>query len=224
MELPASSSSSNTGRFVSRYEIPISGCDEDDYHLFSDKEMYTYTHRQEYKVKANSQKDEDKEPAPAETQTQTQTEGEGEVEVEVEEPSVPKYCLAKSSSGSGSGSGSGSEATKVGEAVEAGTEPMADNKKDTLKSQKSGSALKIVSTRSKFTATSKAGRPRSWVFKFTNCFDSEEDARRIEQIKAGPKKSHEWSIFKSSGKAKQLNDNDDPDSDSDSGGFTVRQS
>lgn len=40
-------------------------------------------------------------------------------------------------------------------------------------------------------------KPRSWVFKFTNCIESEEDNKALDAIKAGPKKSHEWSLFRS---------------------------
>ena len=86
------------------------------------------------------------------------------------------------------------------------------------------SCLPSVRSRSKITASSGGtGKPRSWVFKITNCFESEEDAKRIEQIKAGPKKSHEWSIFK--GQSNKVNSGagkkGDDSSDSDSGGFTT---
>ena len=58
---------------------------------------------------------------------------------------------------------------------------------------------------------------------FSRKLESEEDAKRIEQIKAGPKKSHEWSIFK--GQSNKVNSGagkkGDDSSDSDSGGFTT---
>jgi hypothetical protein len=232
---PSRMEPASSGSFVSRYEIPISPCDENDYHLFSDKEMYSYTHRQEYKVKMNqsqnqsqSQSQNQNSDKDAATETEAGT-GSGEpvfeetAENEPVSASMPKYCLKKS--GSDQKVDTEAENTK-GTSNASGASGGASGGLKIVSASTIKGCLPSVRARSKITTTDKAGRPRSWVFKFTNCFDSEEDVRRIEQIKAGPKKSSEWSIFKSSGKVtRQLTTDPDESSDSDSGGFAaLRQS
>ncbi len=64
--------------------------------------------------------------------------------------------------------------------------------------------IKVVSTvkavMPKLRSKDPNDRHRSWVFKFTNCLESsgnDDEDRRLAAIKAGPKKSHEWSLFNS---------------------------
>lgn len=70
-----------------------------------------------------------------------------------------------------------------------------------------------LKTRSRITASNSSSRPKSWVFKFTNCFESDDDREKLEQIKAGPKKSHEWTIFKSNSNRSKHSNDDESDSD-----------
>ena len=55
---------------MDRHEIPISACDDTDYHLFSDKEMFSFTQQREYRLA-----------------------------LEVNDSSVPRYCARKGGGG-----------------------------------------------------------------------------------------------------------------------------
>ncbi len=58
-------------------------------------------------------------------------------------------------------------------------------------------SLKIIHAKQTKT-NSNGAKTKSWVFKFSNCFENEDDYRKFALIKAGPKRSSEWSIFKNS--------------------------
>jgi hypothetical protein len=85
---------SASSRLVDRHEIPISACDDTDYHLFSDKEMFSFTQQREYRLALD-------------------VDVRRVVEVEVNDSSVPRYC-ARKGSGSRSQTRDNVEAGEIG--------------------------------------------------------------------------------------------------------------
>jgi hypothetical protein len=72
---------------------------------------------------------------------------------------------------------------------------------------------KNTKTKTKDLNKNKNSSHSTWVFRISNCFDSEEDYKKFALIKAGPKKSSEWSIFKNQNSKTKQNFDDDEDND-----------